>query len=212
MPKLGRRLGDAERKIAPRLLDLIPSEPPGIRFNEYARAARAIGFSKPTAWRHLTHFVELAVVIHEGSFYRRNPLYGLSAVEAPLIRLVAKGITRVRGDKFDLEKLRLPRNLDPWALRGYTGPSMKDPSDPMGLYNYLSLVLTAVASDYLLLLSVLRGAASLAAAREIANLFADGQMIPLLMMLARDVWEHRKDVPLEGLDGKEFNFTIQVER
>jgi len=223
MRKLGRRLGEDERFTKIRLLNLVPEEPPGSRFNELVRAAKAISVSKPTLWRHLMRFEKLGLVTHEGRFYRKNPLHGFSSVQVPAIGLTDKEdkvVTTSRSGKYDLDALRSPSSdhwiwglvpsPDPWGLPNF--PPWKVAGDPEQLHLYLKIVLTEVLGEYLFLLRILCDAPTLSAAREIASLLVDGRMTPYLMMLARHIWEHKNEVQLEGLDGKELNFVIQAKR
>ena len=79
MRKPGPRIGEHEETTKARVFQLIPEDPPGIRFTDIVRAARKLGYTKPTVWRYLDRFEDLDLIIHEGRFYRRNPLSGGNA-------------------------------------------------------------------------------------------------------------------------------------
>jgi len=215
MPKLGRRLGEDERLTKRRLLSLIPEEAPGSRFNELVKTASAIGFSKPTLWRYLMRFEDLGIVIHEGRFYRRNPLYAFAAksmaakMSMSLISptwQIAMGFDGHGHDSYEGSSLREDRHQDPWSLRKVTPKlGLKDPEK---LYRWFEFHIADALSSYLTLLGVLCEAENLATARELANILMDSTVVEPLMELARDIWDHREERPLETLKGSKLNFKI----
>lgn len=219
MRKLGRRLGEDERDTKIRLLNLLPEEPPGSRFNELVQAARSIGVSKPTLWRYLVRFEKLGLVTHEGKFYRRNPLHGFvpksmaTKISMKLIATVgprrwefALGPDWHGHDTYDLPSLSKDRPIDPWSIRNARArPELKDAEK---FYGWFGFHVSAALSGYLTLLGVLCEAENLATAREVANILMDLEVVRPLRGFARDVWDHRSELPLKALKGRELNFRV----
>jgi hypothetical protein len=215
MPKLGRRLARDEPLIKTRLLDLIPEDRPGSKFNELVQAAKAISISKPTLWRHLTRFEDLGVVIHEGKFYRRNPLHS-----GPLQLFALK--TTVWGAAGEVWKERYQEVDDRWfrSLAGADWWGRKDIelcreaaakvdlSDPDRLFKLVYSTVVEALLGYLLVLNAVRHLSDFSQAREIANILMDAEIKRPLLESARLVWEKREVVALEGLIGREIKLTI----
>jgi AcrR family transcriptional regulator len=194
MAKLGRRLADDEALIKTRLLALIPEDPPGSRFSELVRAAKAAGFSKTTLWRHLTHFQDLGVVLHEGALYRRNPLHSAD------LRAAKSVLENVDGK--DWKRLRSLAAMDYW---GSGKVDFSDVDNPSAL---LCEAIELALTGYLKILSALRGIPDLSEAREFANLMFNAQVKVGLLAVARLIWEKREVAILDALDGREIKLTI----
>ena len=45
-----------------------------LRFKDLERATKIRGISKPTLWHHLRELTDKGIVVHEGKWYRKNPL------------------------------------------------------------------------------------------------------------------------------------------
>jgi predicted transcriptional regulator len=209
MGKPGPRIGEDTGSTKTRLLALISETPPGMTFTQIVQAARKLGFSKPTVWRYLTRFEELGLVIHEGKAYRKNPLFGNPINQELFFHQAAAG-TFEEGKiiKRDFATLR-KRPIEGWSqIVGKEKP--KDLSDPAQLFAALEATMLLSNISYLNLLTLISYATDSASAREIANILIDGQVKPLLMGLARQVWESPGKVRWEGLEGKEIKWQIHM--
>jgi AcrR family transcriptional regulator len=195
MAKLGRRLAEDEALVKTRLLSLIPEDPPGSRFNELVRAAKAAGFSKPTLWRHLTRFQKLGLVLHEGTLYRRNPLHPAD------LRAARSALDNT--DEKDWRKLRSLAARDYWGSREM---DLSDVDNPSAL---LCEAIELALTGYLMILAALRGIPDLSEAREFANLMFNAHVKLSLLVVARLIWEKRELAILDALDGREIKLTIK---
>jgi len=201
------------------VLGLVTEELPGMTFTQLVAAARNQGISKPALWRHLTKFVELGLVLHEGKSYRRNPLHGLvveskvsvgmrAETEHPRIRLTWP--PGPRRSIHDFRFLRQDRYTDLWSPRhaAPAEPESKTVADSQELYFSFAFAVSLALRHYLSLLAILCDVESLATARELANILMDSEVARPLMELARDIWEHRNEVSLDSLGGRELKFSI----
>lgn len=212
MNRPGRPSPERERQIKSTILALVSEEKPGMTFKQLVEAAKVVGIPKPTLWRHLTRFVKLRLVTHEGKFYRRDPLFADELLgfkmRTPLIQVNAAGFMSMKGGAYSPDMLR-SSGFDAWAHKPF---DMSKSGIPNAEAFYLSLqrILMTAINEYLALLAILPSASSLAAAGEIANLFLDGRVTPWLMIFARRVWEHRNTSFIESLDGRELQFKVTV--
>jgi len=212
MRKLGRRLGEDERFTKIRLLNLVPEEPPGSRFNELVRAAKAISISKPTLWRHLMRFEKLGLVIHEGRFYRRNPIPDEKGEFT--IRVELNGadgsVLKQHAWNLDIKTLRQLGGLDYWDPKQSPRDERGDMLDPDKLFGeWQNTIMLALSGYQQLLISVLHSR-DLASAREIANITMNSQVRWPLMRLARRVWDAKDKIRLESFDGKQMKFYMKA--
>ena len=60
-------------------------------------------------------------------------------------------------------------------------------------------------------LTMIHNAPSLDVARELADIVMDSKVKLPLMELIRSIWDHRHEVPLASLDGKDLTYTIKRE-
>lgn len=204
MRKPGPRIGEHEETTKARVFQLIPEDPPGIRFTDIVRAARKLGYTKPTVWRYLDRFEDLELIIHEGRFYRRNPLSGGNA------RFHIK--TGMGLHEFGFDELREVRLENLWDSRDkkrlWKFGDRTIAEDPKVLYDSLLITLQLALTGYVNLLETVKEAPSFAAAGEAAKIMMTSEVSYFLMQLARDVWDHREEVSFDVLDGKELSFTV----
>jgi hypothetical protein len=185
----GRPSPEKERRIKDVILNLLPVEPPGIRFKQIIEGARAQGISKPAVWRHLKRFVDLTVVLHEGTQYRKNPVYN---IDTPGVAFTFEhtGILDLTAQK-TYGSLRKLVGVDYWDERTESFLSGVDLGNRKIFANILEVLLRSITASYFLTLVSLLQAPNLAAAREIAALRLDSDIRNELMMVARSFWEQR---------------------
>jgi hypothetical protein len=183
----GRPSPRKEKQIQQAILSAVPIEPPGISFGNVAgNAKRLLGISRPTVWRHLEKFTHMRIVVHEGRFYRRNPLMA----DLPV------GMDRIK-----MDSLHRLQSTDFWTPQRYW---RADPIEtPDELYAFFRKTIANVVWGYLELLHAITTMPNLPAARELANLMIDSHVNWFLMLMAREVWEKRATVRLNSLAGKE---------
>jgi len=185
----GRPSPEREIRIKDVILNLIPSERPGIRFKQIAEAGRVQGISKPAVCRHLTRFEKLGLIIHEGVFYRRNPIYD---IDRPGYTLSIKdGKLLVFRESKPLAAMKKGLDVDYWDSHMSSKFVRGDLGDAKVLAKSLSGVMTMVAHFYRFTLLSITEAPNLLAAREIANLEFDSRVRSLMIQFARSFWEQR---------------------
>jgi len=187
--KPGKPSDQQEAQIKQLILDLVPLEPPGRRFKDISKAARDQGISKVAVWRHLTRFKKLELVIHEGRFYRKNPIYGM---DEPGFTVVIGDKTQVFREEHVLSAMKAAGEIDQWNPKSYPSSySLGNLDNPKVLADSFHLLMYGTAGMYMSsLLNIVR-APNLAAAREIANIMFDDRVRRPLMGYARAVWEQR---------------------
>ncbi|HUK51584.1 MAG TPA: hypothetical protein VLV18_11140 [Terriglobales bacterium] len=212
MPRSGRPSPEKETRIKQTILQLVPVDPPGIRFSDLVELCKRQGISRPAVWRHLEKFVSIGAVIHEArpSPYRRNPLYN-------------NPLAKQRG-LIELQKEKHP--LDVWApawayyLRIGEREGKEAPAPTIAkvnlqrarettartLHELLNIVMASMLHNYLALLQSLVKCEDLATAREVANLMPSANDLP--MLIARQVWEARRIAKLPDLEGQKFAFEV----
>lgn len=191
-------------------MEIVPVEPPGIRFSQLVMAASSQGVSKPAVWRHLERFCKIGAVIHDDRFYRRNPLY-----KNPILETL-----ETLGIDLTLYRDTSAKAADFWKQKApYFWVTGKQPSEDLktlparsaaaleeGFPELLAITIDFMIDRYLSLLKAIIACPDLATAREVASLMASVDWIP--MMLARQVWDNRKRFRLNSLEGEELKFTF----
>ena len=185
----------------------------GISFAELVRAAGRHGISKPTVWRHLKKLTEIGSVVHDGKFYRRNPLYRVGELKTGGHFWVNGGeLGRVEPQEGGLALESIPREPQSaiyWEVAWRVGRTIVDQE---AFVRHFSGTIMAVLQGYLELLEAVIGAPNFASAREIASLLMNYNVNSPLMFLARQLWDHKKRLSLKSLDGKRLEFTIHYSK
>lgn len=91
MGKRGRPTYEEEKRIRHAILSLLPNDPPGSTFSEFVAKAEYMGISRKTAWRQLTKATKAGLIIHQGKFYRMNPLATYDLRSDPKLAVVTRG-------------------------------------------------------------------------------------------------------------------------
>ena len=73
--KVGRPSYEKERWIQDTIVDLLLSKPDGLLYKELVRMAGEYGIAKSTVSRYLPRFEKGRLVLHDGKYYRINPLF-----------------------------------------------------------------------------------------------------------------------------------------
>lgn len=217
MGKLGRPIAGKEKRIEDAILDSLGEDVPGKTLKQLAVGVKPV-IDRSTIWRHLGKFVALGLVIHEGKFYRKNPLYGEH------MRYGVK--TRIRHVKGKLQK-QTRQEVDANILRSlsvvdwFTNPRWRpkdllqddlpefDFADPDDLFRLLEAIIREALNGYLSVLEIVRQTRDFSRAREIANLTFDAEVKRSLLSFARVVWMMREVVHFEKLNGREMKFSLE---
>ena len=207
-----------ENRINRDLFGLIPEERPGIRFNELVKTAESI-CTRPTVWKRLKKFEQTRMVIHEKGFYRKNPLFGQSFQTILQITIGLHDPESGWGtwknsfpQKIDPSKMGLIRSRSLWEQKeinhvrfvGY-----ESLADNILLHPLASGIVSAI-SGYLGLLQAVAQTRELATAHEITDILLDIAVTQHLELLARLVWQFRKKVSFQELNGKRLNLEFRV--
>ena len=230
MGKRGRPFPDKEQRIKDAVYAAVPAQEDGRTLHDITEDVRlATGVDRTTVWRHLKRFEKDDLVVHEAKSYRRNPLpeKSLRKIRPDSMYYLQFEKARVSIPFRDLRRVpralaSLPKPLQKSALAiiVVSAPMFADwwwsamGSMSIGhlrrgkLASAFELYLAEAIAGYLTLLEVITRAPSLSAAHELARRFNTSYVTNPLMLLARQVWECRKEFSLQELDGKVIRFTI----
>jgi biotin operon repressor len=225
MAKLGRPLPDREQRIKNAVFNALSNE--NRTLDEMAADVKlTTGADRTTVWRHLKRFKKLGIVIHEGQFYRRNPL-NESQIHLESLFSVEREKNRAILVRERIAKLPFPRelltitspssvdlqtkikNIDWWSPKEATPPGLIQRGHLAETFEFM---LEYATTGYLNLLEAIANAPSLAAAGEIARILSSTYVSGPLMFLARAVWDERKETSLQELDGKLIRFRVIREK
>jgi hypothetical protein len=209
MPRLGRA---AERQIDRNLSELIPVDRPGITFNDLVEKAKPI--SRPTVSQRLKKFKRTGLVIHDGDFYRRNPLGSSFQTNLQITTRLHDSEADWSGwqssfpQKIDASKTRLARTTRScWEEKklNHVRPIAYEPLAHGDLLHPLMHAILSAVSGYLDLLQAVAQAPDQSTAHEITDVWLNISVTRHLDLLARLVWEFRKELSFRELNGRRLS-------
>lgn len=202
----------AENRIDRDLLELIPEDRPGIRFNDLVEKASRI-CKRPTVWKRLEKFKRIGIVIQEKGFYRKDPLDGRSLQTTLQITTGLHDPEAGWGTwknsfprSIDASKMRMIRSRSLWEQKELNPSAHYESLADGKLQHALASAIVFATSGYLQLLQAVAQTPDLATAHEITDVLLDIAVTQHLELLARLVWQFRKKLSFEELNGKRLNF------
>jgi len=178
------------------------------------RAARKLGYSRPTVWRYLARFEKLGLVVHEGKFYRKDPLHGSSLKPSPeVFAIETRGKLLYAPPVGGVEYVAKLRDA---AI--HTENKVWQPpdeyldahwNDPKIVRTFFTDTILNSLLGYLGMLAALTTIRDPRSASEVAGILIDAEVKPCLMSLAGLVWARRNQRILETLDGEEIGVKIR---
>jgi hypothetical protein len=201
------------------ILDLLPYELPGVKYQPLWNGARREGISsKDTFGRHLRKLISVGFVLHEGLFYRRNPLHSLRFERAVSGKYRRTGTgtkqeslfpdeDRVRPSlTWQIDAAKRDRHLDFLLSSHYPHVGYGSIKNVKDMLVWVEPTLSLMIVWYLRALRELVKIENKEAAREYLELAIKMIMRPPLMLIGYDVWRKRHNInflDLFGVDQKE---------
>lgn len=202
-----------------------------------SRNGKQVSISRQTLSLRLKKLQSLGLLVHEGRTYRKSKL-GTSQVKVGASGRVVVGkplsdnviVRKARGKRqgsleerneiIDVlrqqaaspESFWMPDDWIEFQFKTSMGARIISPealSDPAILYEILSVPLTRILNACLGILESMTSAPDSETAHEIVNLLVDAEVRRYITGLARLVWECKKNISLERLDGRELKFVMR---
>jgi hypothetical protein len=220
----GRPTIEEEERTSKQVEKLVPEGPEGVRFRDLALRARDLDISKPTLWRHLQKLTTKAAIIHQGKWYRKNPLLEYQMKESDLFPVVIheSDNTIQRGGPFAVQGSMIIYSIE--VVRDkvtgkqlFSGQGNKIRQQESGELKWTSDNLRFALDsgfqrlilDCLSIMYSVHGCSKADTARAVVKLRLEREIQPMLAEFLSTLWDHRDMVNMTDLDGLELKYTVR---